>query len=278
MKKTIKKITPKLVGFHLNSLFSFQPENAVKRAFYLFCSPRNGKITPEQQVYLDSALREKITVNNSEIQTYRWKGNNKTVLLVHGWESNAHRWKSLIEKLQAKNYNIISLDAPAHGNSSGYKFVVPEYAAVLEKLIKEYHPEVMIGHSVGGMTVLYQQAKQPIKDIKIVSLGAPSELTEIMNDYQRLLGLKPKLMKALENYFKERFGYNFHEFSSAIFVKNIEEKGLIIHDKLDKIVPVNNAELIHKNWKNAELMLTEGAGHSLYNDAINEKIIQFIEN
>ena len=52
--------------------------------------------------------------------TYRWLGKKETILLAHGWESNSFRWKDLIVKLDtALDYNVIALDAPAHGRSSG---------------------------------------------------------------------------------------------------------------------------------------------------------------
>jgi alpha-beta hydrolase superfamily lysophospholipase len=46
-----------------------------------------------------------VSVAAHHIQTYHWKeSEGPTVLLCHGWESNAFRWRNLIEKLQAKGF------------------------------------------------------------------------------------------------------------------------------------------------------------------------------
>ena len=112
------------------------------------------------------------------------------ILLVHGWESNTHRWKYLIEKLHLKNFNIIAFDAPAHGFSSGKLFNIPLYAECLQKIIELYRPNHIIAHSVGGMTSIFHQYKYPNLEIeKLIVLAPPSEMSIIMRGYQKTLNL-----------------------------------------------------------------------------------------
>lgn len=278
MKKIIKKFQPKIVGFKLNSLFLVRPKSAISQAFQLFCTPRRGRIKPEQEAFLNPAKGEKITVEGRSLQMYHWKGNKATVLLLHGWESNTHRWKQLIEKLQAESYHIIAFDAPAHGNSTGKMFNIPLYDKCVETVVKKTAPEFIIGHSMGAMTAVFHQHFHPTERVKkIVLLGAPSELTLLMHDFQKVLRLTPRFMNALETYFHSKFGFTFKEFSIATFAKTLRQKGLLIHDAHDKIAPVSAAKSIHKNWKNSTLIITEGAGHSLNNEAIHEDVIQFLK-
>lgn len=278
MKKTVKKYLPKIIGFKLNSLFLVRPNAAVIQAFQLFCGPRHGRTKPDQEAFLNAAKTEKISVDGKSLQLYQWKGNKETILLLHGWESNTHRWKQLIEKLQAESYNIVAFDAPAHGNSEGKLFNVPLYAKCVDIMIKKVHPNHIIGHSMGAMTAVYQQHFHPANNIeKLILLGPPSELTLIMDDFQKILNLTPKFMHALEAYFHAKFGFTFKEFSIAAFAKTIKQKGVLFHDAYDKIAPVSSSKAIHANWKNSELIITEGAGHSLNNDAINLDILRFLE-
>lgn len=289
MKKAFRKLLPKLVGLKLNSLFFVNSNSALEQAFYLFCAPRRGRPKPGEIPFLDSAKVEKSDVGGISIQFYHWKANvpskfrffkkKRTVLLVHGWESNSYRWKALMEKLQAEGYHIAALDAPAHGNSGGKLFNVPLYAKCLKVAIDKFKPDFIIGHSLGAMTTVFLQHVRPIKNVsKIVLLGPPSELTEIMGDFQEIFGFHTKFMKALEKLFQDRFGYTFEGFSTARFAKSLQQKGLIIHDKFDRIAPVSASEAIAKNWKNSHLVVTEGAGHSLNNEDIFDEIIQFLKS
>lgn len=278
MKKRLQQFLPKIIGFKLNSLFLVKPELALSQAFFLFCAPRRGKVGVEQAGFLNPAKSETISVEKKSLQTYRWKGTKECILLLHGWESNTHRWKQLIEKLQLENYDIVAFDAPAHGNSSGKLFNVPLYVKCVEAMVQKYSPSHIIGHSVGGMTAVFHQHCFPKQKIsKMVLLGPPSELTLIMGDFQKILKLSPRFMKGLEVYFHKKFGFWFSEFSTAKFAKSLSQKGLIVHDKYDKIAPVSASKAIHENWKNSRLVLTEGAGHSLNNEMILGEVIAFLK-
>ena len=67
-------------------------------------------------------------------------------------------------------------------------------------------------------------------------------------------------------------------FSSANFSKEIKAEGLIIHDKSDRIINYDEAELIAKHYKNSTLKTTEGLGHSLKHDSIDDEILNFINS
>lgn len=277
-KKIVKKFLPKFIGFRLNSLFVIKPEKVVIEAYKLFSTPRKGQVKPEQEDFLNKAKTTSIEHESKKIQTYHWKGEGKTILLVHGWDSNTHRWKDLVEDLQKENYNIIALDAPAHGYSEGKLLSVPSYSKCLDRLLRLYRPEFIMGHSIGAMTIVYNQyIKQSPFVEKLVLLGAPSEMKDIMNDYKRILRLSDKFMHALDKFFKEKFDYYFEEFSIANFAKNIERETLVIHDAYDRVAPVEAAKAIHKSLKRSTLKITEGAGHSLNKDDIRKEILHFLK-
>ncbi|MBU2997023.1 alpha/beta hydrolase [Cellulophaga baltica] len=274
----MKKYIPRLFGRYINTLFKVSKKKAVEKAFLLFCTPQKGRVKEFQKKFLDSAKFEKVESNNITLQTYKWEGEKETVLLLHGWESNVYRWRNLLGFLKEAGYNIVAIDAPGHGNSTGDILHVPIYTKCANDIITKYKPKYVIGHSVGGMTTLYNQYKHPNNSVeKIVSLGAPSELSEIMKHYENLLQLNDNVVESLEAYFIEKFNIIVNEFSIASFVKNSTVPGLIIHDKFDKIAPFSAAKSIHKNWKNSTLVETEGLGHSLHQDDVNKQVISFLE-
>ena len=252
---------------------------AARKAFLIFCTPRGGRIKEDQKEFLNAAKDEQLKINDTvTVQTYKWEGSGPTVLLIHGWESNAHRWWRLIEVLQSHHYNIVSFDAPAHGNSTGKILNVPLYTESLEIVSQHYQPEFHIGHSVGALTTIFHYYKhQPTYIKKLVSLGAPSELSEIMKDYQKILSMNNMVMRGLDSLIQQRFGFTIKEFSGYSFAQSIDIPGLIIHDVYDKITPVEASRGIHKNWKDSTYIETSGLGHSLYQDEVRNHIIEFIK-
>ncbi|MEH6747671.1 MAG: alpha/beta hydrolase [Maribacter arcticus] len=278
MPVLLQKIITKLYGLYFNIFVWFVPNKIAHQAFEVFCTVRKGKVLPNQKQYLDDAKLDVINVAEHSIQLYGWPGNKETVLLVHGWESNTWRWHKLIEKLQKANYNIIAFDAPAHGYSTGKLWYAPLYAEALQAIILKYQPKTVVGHSVGGMTALYNEHKNPNVFIeKIVTVSSPSEFHEILTHYKNLLGFSNKVMTALEEYYYSRFGFTPKEFSSSRFVLTNSKKGLLFHDRLDKITPYHASVDVHKHWKGSELVSTEGFGHSMHQNEVNDKIIAFLE-
>ena len=279
MNALFKKLLPKIYGAFLNIYVYLSPVKAAEKAFTIFTKVRKGRVLPHQKEYLDPVKHERIDVSGHTIQTYNWPGKKETVLLIHGWESNTWRWHKLLEKLTQAEYNVIAFDAPGHGYSSGEYLYVPLYAEVLEHMVQTYKPDHLIGHSVGGMTILYNEYENPNDTIeKIVTIASPSEFHEIIGHFQNLLGLSHRMLEALETYIKKRFGFTIREFSSSKFVSTNSKKGLLFHDRWDKITPFHASERVHAVWKESIFYSTEGLGHSMHQEEVNDKIIAFLQD
>ncbi|WP_435314661.1 alpha/beta fold hydrolase [Cellulophaga fucicola] len=278
MKKLLNKIIPVAYGTYFNILSVFSKKKAAKKAFYLFCTPRKGKVLPFQSEFLNKAKKEVVQSNNIDLQVYEWAGEKETILLLHGWESNVFRWRNLISYLIEENYNIIALDAPAHGNSKGEVLHVPIYTEVAQTLIEKYKPKHIVGHSLGGMTTLYNNYKynNPSVD-KLIILGAPSEFYTILLNYQNMLKFNDRVFNELKAFIKEKFGFLPEDFSISEYAKQNKKKGLLVHDKLDFIAPCSDSELVHKNWTNSKLITTEGYGHSLHQDEVSNAVMLFLK-
>lgn len=279
MKKIIANAIPKIIGFLLNTLSFLAPKLAAKKALDLFATPRKGKVLENQETFLNTAIQNVLPVDDASIMTYCWKGTRKTVLLAHGWESNSFRWHKLVKTLQENDFNIIALDAPAHGNTSGKQFNAILYAEYINVVAKHFKPQIIIGHSVGGMASVFFQEKYQLQSLeKLILLGAPSEFVNIFKNYTTLLGLNSNIKRHLRKLIIHLFGNTPESFSSASYLKNIAVNGLIIHDKKDRIIAYNEALLIKDSFKNAQLISTKGFGHSLHHDSVNKHILEFLNS
>lgn len=269
----------KSIGKALNATSLVSPKMATKKALSLFASPRKGRYNDAQKHVIESAFFEEILYKKMEIATYRWVGKGKTVLLAHGWESNAARWDYILEDLKAQDYNIIALDAPAHGRSDGKQFNAILYSEFIGEVAKKFQPDVLMGHSVGGMASVFSMHLNELNSIeKMVLLGAPAHFTGVFSRYKSMMGFNTKISKGLDNIVLERFGHPISYFSTANFTESIAAKGLIIHDKKDRIIPYEDGQLLANRYKNSEFITTTGFGHGLKDASLTPQIISFIND
>lgn len=271
------KLIIKAIGNGLNFYSYLSPKRASEKAIDLFATPRKGRYNETQSQLIASAKRASLSHDDKSIAVYNWEGNGKTILLSHGWESNASRWMYLIDILRPLGYNIIAIDAPAHGNSEGRRFNAVIYSEYISEAIKTYKPEILIGHSVGGMATVFSQYKSKSPFIeKIVLLGAPAHFTGVFARYKAMMGYNSRISNGLDQIVLERFNRSVDYFSAAKFTEEFHAKGLIVHDKNDLIIPYEDALLFQKHYKNSELITTTNLGHGLKDESLNESLIDFI--
>lgn len=267
----------KSIGNALNAASLISSRFATHTAITLFASPRKGRYSDDQKRVTSSAYFQELVYDELTIATYRWVGKNKTVLLAHGWESNASRWDYILKDFIAQDYNIVALDAPAHGRSGCKQFNSVLYSEYINKVAQKHQPEVLIGHSVGGMASVFAMHNYQLPSIKkMILLGAPAHFTGLYGRYKSMMGYNTKISKGLDHTVLKNFGQPIDYFSAATFCESIEAKGLIIHDKEDMIIPYEDAQLLAKRYKNSELISTTGFGHGLKDASLTPQIIKFI--
>ncbi len=268
----------KSYGQYINLLSVSSTVKASEKAFELFSQPRKGKLKLDKIPYilLDAEL-ETFIFDENQYQMYVWKGSDEIILLVHGWESNASRWKKLLPFLKETGKTIVAIDAPAHGLSTGIEFTVPTYAKVIAELTKIYNPKYLIGHSIGGAASIYYQYLNQNSNIdKIVLLGSPSDLQVLINNFCEMLSLNDKVKTELENQFSSRFNMKIEDFSGAKFANHIKTKTLIVHDDQDTVVAISEAKKLASNWKNSQFIITKDLGHGMHSKKLYLKIIEFL--
>lgn len=278
MKKTLFFIFTKSIGLYINALSFVSPKKASQLAYGLFSEPRSGRLSKDKlPEILLKAQSETFQVEDESFHTYTWQGNQNTILLVHGWESNASRWETLLPYLQKSGSTIIAIDGPAHGLSSGKEFNIPQYAAFIHVAVQKFKPQYLIGHSIGGKTCLYYQSIYQNDTLKkMVILGSPSDFKIILNNYIKLLSLNTKISISLEAHYLDYFQLSLEQFSGKLFASKLNIKGFIAHDIEDPIVLFEEGKKIASTWKNAIFIETKGLGHSMHDDELYKKVVRFL--
>lgn len=273
----MQKYLPKIVGALVNLIGALSPKKSAKIALKLFSTPLRGRLSEKEMDFLGTAYTEELKYEDNLIMTYRWIGTRETIVLAHGWESNSFRWKSLIERLTELDYTIVALDAPGHGRSGGKRFNALLYAECIYAVAKRFKSNIMIGHSVGGMSTVYFLHKYKLPSVeKLILLGAPSNFVGVIKRYSNMMGYSKRVQTALNSLLLERFNYLPEYFNVAKFSSDLSAEGLLIHDKEDAIIPYSDATDFTKYYKHSQLITTNGFGHRLRTDKVNEYIISFI--
>ena len=268
---------PRMIGSLVNLISLFSSSLAANLAMTIFSFPKKGNIKNNESKFLRTAVQETIQFEHVSIMTYRWTGNKDRILLVHGWESNSFRWKGLIKRLQSQGHDIIALDAPAHGHSGGKLFTGILYSECIHVVAKRFEINTIVGHSMGGMSSVIALQNYKLPSVKkLVLLGSPSNFVGLFDRYTQMMGYNKKVINGMNDYCLKRYNRLPEYFSAVNFFKDIEVKGLIVHDKEDPVIPYTDALDIQIHYQNSQLITTTGFGHRLKSKKVYSHVTDFL--
>ncbi|MGB0849759.1 MAG: alpha/beta fold hydrolase [Bacteroidia bacterium] len=274
----MQKLIVFLLGLYINTINLISSKIGGKHAFLLFCYPFPLKLKPEQAIFLHEARSNDHLFEGKKIATYKWGEGGEVILCLHGWQSNSYRWKKYIESLDKEKYTIISIDAPAHGESDGRIFNVPMYARLIEELISEYRVNYILAHSLGAFATMCLFYEKPSLSLdKVAMLGTPGEATDFIDEYARILKVHPRVKENISDYFVSYAGLKPSYYSTIRFAENQTSKALLIHDTDDKEAPYHYVEKVHRLWSNSRLYTTSGLGHKLRGIEVVDEVVGFFE-
>lgn len=232
----------------------------IDRALGMFTRPRRREARPEEAEILKGARRLSIDYGGLELAAWAW-GEGKRALLVHGWESRAAHMSAFVPGLIDRGYEVIALDAPAHGDSQGELTDVVDYGRALLDVERQLRPlDAIIAHSVGSAAVLYALANGA-KAKASVHLCGPSSLTRVIRRAARMFGLDETGAAQLENLMSVHLGSDLDLMDLTNLRHGMAHPALILHDPEDQEVPVGESHELAVAWPGAALMLVPGVGH-----------------
>jgi pimeloyl-ACP methyl ester carboxylesterase len=279
MHPFVRQMAIVALRFRINTTAFFSPLQAGKLALDIFRTPRKGRLREQDLTFLQGAEQVKIQVQGQDIQTYRWIGNGPTILMAHGWESNSARWRTFINLFRKKGYQVVALDAPGHGASSSDRFDAHIYGLAIQAVAEQHQPDFIVGHSAGGMALLYYLSfAQPAFVKGSVVVAAPSTLRMVLNNFCKIMGFNQQTVKGLDQAIKECFTLSTDDFSLFHFAKKTHCPGLLMFDTDDVIASYPDGQRMTEYWKNSQFKGYSGFGHSMNNKKVAEDMIEFFES
>lgn len=262
-------------------LSSISPSMVVELAYNTLTNPQYKKLREHEVEMLNKSRKEKMKFGEFDIQIYKW-GNQEDegILLIHGWEGQAGNFTDIIKELLKKNYYVISFDGPSHGFSSKGKTSLFEFSDLVGKMIRENGCRKLISHSFGGVATTYALYRnRDIEIDKYVLLTTPDKFSERINDVGNSVGITQKVQNKLVEKLENEIQIKVSEANVSSFVKEINvKKALIIHDKNDKVIPIEQSKNVYQNWEGCSFKEIEGTGHFriLRTFEVAESIVNFM--
>lgn len=236
------------------------PGVAAHWAEQLFCRPPRQVRREREEAFLATGRPFAVPHGGAELRAWEW-GVGPTVILVHGWGSRAGRWATLAPSLLAREFRVITYDAPAHGASPGRMASLPEFAAALSAVAAGAGPvHAVVGHSLGAAAVALALG-DGLAALRAVLIASPANPESFADRFAEALAIPAPVRDAMQRNLEARLRIQWRDLHIPTLAARLATPALVIHDEQDADVPVSDAAAISGAWPGARLLLTRGLGH-----------------
>jgi pimeloyl-ACP methyl ester carboxylesterase len=188
----------------------------------------------------------------------------KYFLKNHGWNGRGTQIASFASSLVDKNFRVIALDGPGHGDSSGTKTNPAHFAQFIidaqKELISNLTSQAIIAHSFGGGCAVLA-ASRGLKTKGLVLIASPAFYDRVVHFFARSMKLKAKSEKIFYQLVTRASGLDHKELNIGVIGAKLNLPVLIVHDEEDNAVDYLSAKSIHDTWPGSKLLTTQNLGH-----------------
>lgn len=253
-----------LTRYGLQALSYTLPPLAVTASLNIFSTPTRLPVTSgKTKRILETATRSTLPFKGGNLAVYTWGTGSRRVLLFHGWQGQAGSFREFVPALLAEGFQVVAVDAPAHGESDGEQATLVLFMEALreiERVLGRF--EVIIGHSLGAMSTLFLCGERtPITPERIVLIGAAKNITIAFENFARFMGLPPRILNGMYRRLESRHDRYIQDYSAEHYAPRVSIPVLVVHDTQDLDVPFEHGQAIAEHLPNVELFVTEGLGH-----------------
>jgi pimeloyl-ACP methyl ester carboxylesterase len=243
--------------------------------------PLSDRARAHQAEWLRGAEELEFATSSGSIAGFA-VGRGPAVLLVHGWGERAGDMGAFIEPLVGNGFRVVGIDLPAHGKNHGTQTNLLVAADAIGDVARQVDARAAIAHSMGAHAVVTAMSRGPSAglDPDAVALLAPAvRLTGTVEKFGRLFALPPRAIEGLRGVIERRFGEDvWQDFAADRMAASLEIPALIVHDKDDPQIDVEDGRLLAEAWSGAVFAETSGLGHGrlLRDPAVIQRAVGFI--
>jgi pimeloyl-ACP methyl ester carboxylesterase len=197
-------------------------------------------------------------VDGRRVVAWRF-GRGPTVVLLHGWGGRAAQLSSFIGPLVARGFGVIALDAPGHGASARGRSSAPQFARALQAVVPE-GAFAVVAHSLGAAAAALA-LRDGMRVARLVFLAPPAYPPAWFDVYAQRLGLGSALQARIVALSERRLRLRWTDLHVPALAASLEAPLLVIHDRLDRDVPLEDGRAVAAAWRGSRLVETTGLGH-----------------
>ncbi|RIN39152.1 alpha/beta hydrolase [Staphylococcus succinus] len=238
------------------------------------------------------------------------------IIIVHGLAEHLDRYDEITEYLNAKQFNVIRYDQRGHGRSDGQQTyfshveeIVEDLSTIIDEVKVNYGDKVyLIGHSMGGYTVMLYGTKHPNVVDGVITSGALTQYNyELFGELDRSMSSHTYIDNDLGegvcsdksvitkyklddlNAKQISMGLIYTLMDGVQYLKNhadaFKAHILILHGKDDGLVSYKDSMQLYEEIgsKHKSLHIYDGLQHEIfnessYNQSIFREITDWLEN
>lgn len=255
-------------------LSSVAPRLAGRAAMFL--TLRTSRRKPSRTL---GALADRFFVADSgEVVVHRMGANTgPRVLLVHGWNGSASDWLPIAEALVAAGFSVTALDLPAHGASPGRMSSLPRFVRGVREADRRHGPfDVWVAHSMGAAATLAALATGS-RAQRVILISGLADPAGSLRSFARGFGLNAAGTNAYLAAIERGENMALNDVDGVRNGRRIDAPILLVHDRNDRVVPIEHGERLAQALPRAQLVQTEGLGHRriLSDAAIVQSLVAF---
>lgn len=249
-------------GFRL--LGPYAPYLTSYWAYRLWFSTQRSPNPVRESRWRDSACIDRIFSAGKQLVRYQWgEAQAPGILLIHGWNGRGLQLAAFAAPLVHAGLRVIAFDAPGHGDSPGNRTDIFEYAQAIQDVAA--HSGILqgaIAHSF-GVPAVAQALVQGFNLLRLVAIAAPVDTEFLVQRFAAHLDIPAPVIAAMRQRIERGFGMDIiSRLSTERMLMGQTLPAIIIHDREDRDIPVAHAKRLQHSLPHAQLLITEGLGHS----------------
>lgn len=236
------------------------PAVAAQVAAKVFFSPQRQRPKADEHLVLSRGEAFSLTVMGEAVQGWAW-GKGPTVLLVHGWSGYAGQLANFVPALEHAGFRVVAVDLPGHGASGGQSSSLVHGARALEQVDHLFGPlHGLLAHSFGAACAGLAMA-WGLKVERAVFVAPSARFDDFWERFRDGLGVSQQVFDRMVHDAEGRLQVRFEDVLPLKLAPRQEAPLLVIHDRHDREIPLEEGERLSRAWPNASLWETHGLGH-----------------
>ncbi|MGA0612070.1 alpha/beta fold hydrolase [Caldimonas sp. KR1-144] len=255
------------LGRGLAAVQALRPAAATRLAARLFFTPLPAKWRAARAPVPPGWRVESLAFERGRLALFRPEADTAgpPVLLLHGWGGAAQQMLPIARALAAAGARPWLLDWPAHGRSSGWRASLPQFVRVLDYLLARLADELgstpaVAAHSLGALAAAAAAGRgAPVSRLVLLAPSPPPE--PVLRGFARGVGLDDAAQRRLRRHIEASEGLLLDGFEPQRLGQRLALPTLIVHDRDDRMAPLEVSRRLAAHAAGAELLVTESLGH-----------------